>query len=124
MSARSTPTGTGRWRRAVPPRRRDDVTTPPKAPNKANSDSKQSMEAQELKSETAGRMGGNKAKVPRQRRGEVGRWRPPTFPGRQKVDGPFRSPSALSDDLLAGCGQNALKRGQKGDFFGNRLCGS
>ena len=48
----------------------DDVTTPQKAPNKANLESKQIMESQEIKSETAGRRGGNKAKVPRRRRGE------------------------------------------------------
>src|SRR5271157_2087953 len=35
----------------------DDVTTPPKAPNKANLESKQSLESQELKSEIAGAEG-------------------------------------------------------------------
>ena len=35
----------------------DDVTTPQKAPNKANLESKQSLESQELKSETAGAEG-------------------------------------------------------------------
>src|SRR5208337_3276188 len=35
----------------------DDVTTPQKAPNKANLESKQSTESQELKSETAGAEG-------------------------------------------------------------------
>ena len=48
----------------------DDGTTPQKAPNKANLESKQSQESQELKSEMAGRRGGNKAKVPRGRRGQ------------------------------------------------------
>ena len=49
----------------------DDGTTHPKAPNKANLESKQSLESQELKSEMAGaERGGNKAKVSRGRRGE------------------------------------------------------
>ena len=60
----------------------DDVTTPQKAPNKANLEAKQGLESQELKSEIAGaegrkrsqklpgRRGGNKAKVPRGRRGQ------------------------------------------------------
>ena len=54
----------------------DAVTMPQKAPNKANLESKQSLELQELKSRP-GRRGGNKAKVPRRRRGEGGfaRWR-------------------------------------------------
>ena len=41
-----------------------DVTTPQKAPNKANLESEQGLESQELESETAGAEGENKAKVP------------------------------------------------------------
>ncbi len=48
----------------------DDVTMPQKAPHKAKLESKQDLESQELKSETAGRRGGNKAKFRRGRRGE------------------------------------------------------
>ncbi len=64
----------------------DDVTTPQKAPNKANLKSKQSLESQELKSETAGAEGrkqsqsskGETSRKPRSRDGrparQSGRW--------------------------------------------------
>ena len=55
----------------------DDVTTPQKAPNKANLESKQSLESQELKSET-GRGGGAETKPKFQggdeQKAEVARW--------------------------------------------------
>ena len=65
----------------------DDVTTPQKAPNKANLESKQSLESQELKSETAGAEGrkqsqsskGETSRKPRSRDGRPARqsgWRP------------------------------------------------
>src|SRR5271165_7376412 len=64
----------------------DDVTTPQKAPNKANLESKQSLQSQELKSETAGAEGrkqsqssqGETSRKPRSRDGrparQSGRW--------------------------------------------------
>src|SRR5271166_3125510 len=65
----------------------DDVTTPQKAPNKANLESKQSLESQELKSESAGAEGrkqsqsskGETIRKPRSRDGRPARqsgWRP------------------------------------------------
>ena len=65
----------------------DDVTTPQKAPNKANLESKQSLESQELKSETAGAEGrkqsqsskGETSRKPRSHDGRPARqsgWRP------------------------------------------------
>ena len=42
----------------------EDLTTPQKAPNKANLESKQNLESQELKSETAGAEGRKQSQVP------------------------------------------------------------
>ena len=48
----------------------DDVTTPQKAPNKANLESKQGLESQELKSESAGAEGRKQSQSSQGRRGE------------------------------------------------------
>ena len=60
----------------------DDVTTPQKAPNKANFETKQSLKSQELKSETAGAEGrkqsqsskGETRRKPRLARWPTGSW--------------------------------------------------
>src|SRR5208337_5522425 len=66
----------------------DDVTTPPKAPNKANLQSKQGLESQELKSETAGAEGrkqsqSSKGRTTRRPRSRDGR--PARQSGRRRV---------------------------------------
>src|SRR5271157_6379155 len=96
----------------------DDVTTPQKAPNKANLNRIKALNRKNLSQKRQGRRGGNKAKVPRGRRGESrgramadrlgrvagGRWPvkpkaahcfvrrsrkgPTTFPGCQKLGSP------------------------------------
>ncbi|MGA2702751.1 MAG: hypothetical protein ABSH35_16870 [Isosphaeraceae bacterium] len=81
----------------------DDVTTPPKAPNKANLESKQSLESQELKSETAGAEGrkqsqssrGQTSRKPRSRDGWPA-WKGGPRPAASEAEGSELLPAAES----------------------------
>jgi len=78
----------------------DDVTTPEKAPNKANLESKQSIESQDFKSETAGAEGrkqsqSSKGETTREPRSRDGR------PARQSGRRPMASEAAGSELLRA-----------------------
>ena len=85
----------------------EDVTTPQKAPNKANLESKQIMESQELKSETAGAEGrkqsqSSKAETRRKPRSRDGR------PARQSGRRPVAS-EAEGSELLRAAGVPPLR---------------
>jgi hypothetical protein len=86
----------------------DDVTTPQKAPNKANLGSKQSLESKELKSETAGTEGrkqsqNSKGETSRKPRSRDGR------PARQSGRRPVAS-EAEGRELLRAAGVSPLRR--------------
>ncbi len=95
----------------------DDVTTPQKAPNKANFKSKQRLESEELKSETAGAEGrkqsqssqGETRKKPRSRDGR---------PARQSGRRPVAS-EAEGSELLRAAGVPPLRRSDDLDSPGD-----
>ena len=95
----------------------DDVTTPQKAPNKANLESKQSLESQELKSETAEAEGrkqsqsseGGTTRKPRSRDG-----RPAWQSGRRPV-----ASEAEGSELLRAAGFPPLRRSDDLDSPGD-----
>ena len=95
----------------------DDVTTPQKAPNKANLESKQIMESQELKSETAGAEGrkqsqSSKEETRRKPRSRDGR------PARQSGRRPVAS-EAEGSELLRAAGVPPLRRSDDLDSPGD-----
>ena len=95
----------------------DDVTTPQKAPNKANLESKQIMESQELKSETAGSEGrkqsqSSKEETRRKPRSRDGR------PARQSGRRPVAS-EAEGSELLRAAGVPPLRRSDDLDSPGD-----
>src|SRR5208282_5852699 len=95
----------------------DDVTTPPKAPNKANLESKHSLESQELKSETAGAEGWKQSQSPqgettRKPRSRDGR------PARQSGRRPVAS-EAEGSQLLRAAGVPPLRRSDDLDSPGD-----
>jgi len=95
----------------------DDVTTPPKAPNKANLESKQNLIRQEFKSETAGAEGrkqsqsskGETRSKPRSRDG-----RPARQSGRRLV-----ASAAAGSELLRAAGVPPLRRSDDLDSPGD-----
>ena len=95
----------------------DDVTTPQKAPNKANLESKQSLESQELKLEKAGAEGrkqsqssqGETSRKPRSRDGR---------PARQSGRRPVAS-EAQGSELLRAAGVPPLRRSDDLDSPGD-----
>ena len=95
----------------------DDVTTPQKAPNKANLESKQSLESQELKSENAGAEG---RKQSQSSQGETSR-KPRSCdgrPARQSGRWPVAS-EAERGDLLRAAGVPPLRRSDDLDSPGD-----
>jgi len=95
----------------------DDVTTPQKAPNKANLQSKQDMESQELKSETAGAEGRKQSQSSQRETGRKPRSRDGR-PARQSGRRPMAS-AAQGSELLGAAGVPPLRRSDELDSPGD-----
>src|SRR5271157_3921340 len=95
----------------------DDVTTPQKAPNKANLDSRQNLESQEFKSETAGADGRKQSQSSQGETRVKPRWRGGR-PARQSGRRPVAS-EAQGSELLHAAGVPPLRRSDELDSPGD-----